>query len=173
MRSRVSWIALAAVLAACRVESGSPPGQERGEPERTLTPAPSFSFEAWPDTAPPAEHQVFDRKREVVALGVVRFTLAAIVRADQGRVAARDAMRAIADEARRQDTTLVAIRVLAYLPPAPGGPHGSSLRPLGYLEWVPPSGWDALTAASASEFHRYNVVFLEAIPEQQPPAERR
>lgn len=173
MRSRVRWIALAAALAACRVEGGSPPGQERGETERSSVPAPNFSFEATPDSVPPAEHQVFDRKREVLAPGVVRLTLGALVRADQGRIAAREAMQAIADEARRQDSTLVAIRVLAYLPPSPGGPQGSPLQPLGYLDWVPPAGWDALAAASAHEFHRYNAVFLVNVPEHRPPAGRR
>ncbi|MDO8666526.1 MAG: hypothetical protein Q7J79_07930, partial [Gemmatimonadales bacterium] len=68
----------------------------------------------------------------------MRLTLGALVRMDGGRVAARTAMQAIADEARRQDSTLAAIRVLAYLPPSPGGQHGSTLQPLGYLDWVPP-----------------------------------
>ena len=167
MRSRLEWVAVAAVLAACRVEGGSPPGQPARETEQPH--AGGFSFQARPDSTPPAEHQVFDRKREEVAPGVVRLTLGALVRVDGGRVAARTAMQAIADEARRQDSTLAAIRVLAYLPPARGGQPGSTLQPLGYLDWVPPAGWDALTPGSARGFHRYNVVFLADVPGHQTP----
>lgn len=168
MRSRVEWLAVVAVLAACRVEGGSPPGQQAaGEPVDPH--GGGFSFEARPDSAPPAEHQVFDRKREQVGPGVVRLTLGALVRVDGGRVAARTAMQAIADEARRQDSTVAAIRVLAYIPPTPGGPRGASLQPLGYLDWVPPAGWDALTPGSARGFHRYNVVFLADVPGHQTP----
>jgi hypothetical protein len=166
MHSRASWIAIVAVLAACRVEGGSPPGQAAERPEQP--PAHNFRFEAWPDSAPPSEHQVFDRRREQVAPGVVRLTLGALVRADRGQAAARAAMEAVADEARRQDSTLAAVRVLAYLPPTPGAPRGAMLQPLGYLDWVPPAGWDALTPTSVREFHRFDVVFLMDIPEPRP-----
>jgi hypothetical protein len=165
MHSRASWIAIVAVLAACRVEGGSPPGQAAERPEQPQ--AHNFGSEARRDSAPPSEHQLFDRKAEQVEPGVARLTLSALVRADQGHDAARAAMEAMANEARRQDSTLAAIRVLAYLPPSPGAPRGATLQMLGYLDWVPAAGWDALTPTSAREFHRYNVVFLTDIPEHR------
>jgi hypothetical protein len=167
MHSRTSWIAIVVVLAACRIEGGSPPGQPVGGSDRP--PGGGFGFESHRDTASPADRQVFNRTPEQVVPGVNRLTIGAFVRGDQGRDAVRTAMQALVDEARRRDSTLAAVRVLAYFPPSPGAPRGAFLSPLGYLDWVPPGGWDSLSATSAQELHRYNMVLLADIPAHRPP----
>ncbi len=158
MRSHVRWFAIAALLAGCKVEGGSPPGREGGGAERP--PASPHTFAIPSDTAAPAERQVFDRTTDTVVAGVRRLTINAIIRAERGKDAARAAMRALVDEARRQDSGLAAIRVLAYLPPSPGGPPNASLQPLGYVDWVPVGGWDSLRVETARLAHRYTFVFL-------------
>lgn len=161
MRSRVRWGLLTVLLAgACRVESGSPPAGERPPQQGS-----GYSFETRRDPAPPSEHAVFDRRRERVAPGVVRLTIGAIIRTDRGRAAARAAMEKIVEDERLRDTTVAAIRVLCYLPPTPSSGGQSPLQPLGYLDWAPPSGWDALTPQSRAEFHRISVVWLVDVPE--------
>ena len=163
MGSRIRWVVLALLSAACRVENANPPA---GEPRPQ---GQGFSFELRRDTAAlPSEHEVFDRKREELAPGVVRLTVGAIVRTDRGRAAARAALERIVDEERRRDSTVAAIRVLGYLSPAPGAPGPTQLQPLGYLDWVPLPGWDSLTALSRGAFHRINIVWLVEVPDVVP-----
>lgn len=163
MRSRTEWLAIAMVaLGACSVERGSPPGQPNASQGGA-----EFGFRAWPDSAPPSSRQVFDRERQVVAAGVARLIVHAIIGADQGRAAARTAMQAIADSARRRDTTLAAVRVIGYFPPTmtDSSAHGATLTPMGYLEWVPLPGWDSVSVSTARAGHRVNIVWLQDVPE--------
>ena len=163
MRSRTEWLAIAVVaLGACSVERGSPPGQ----PDAPQGGA-EFSFRAWPDSAPPSSRQVFDRERQVVAAGLARLMVHAIIGVDQGRAAARTAMQAIADSVRHRDTTLAAVRVIGYFPPtlAESDGPGATLVPMGYLEWVPLPGWDSVSVSTARADHRVNIVWLRDVPE--------
>ena len=163
MRSRTEWLAIAMVaLGACSVERGSPPGQPNASQGGA-----EFSFRAWPDSAPPSSRQVFDRERQVVAAGLARLIVHAIIGVDQGRAAARMAMQAIADSARHRDTTLAAVRVIGYFPPTmtDSSAQGATLTPMGYLEWVPLPGWDSASVSTARAGHRVNIVWLRDVPE--------
>lgn len=164
MRSRIEWLVVAAVaLGACAVERGKEPGAEGN----VRPGGGEIGYRAWPDTAPPSSRQVFDRERQTVAAGVARLIVHAIIGVDKGRAAARTAMQVIADSARHRDTTLAAVRVIGYFPPTMtgGGAQGATLTPMGYLEWVPPPGWDSVTVQNARLFHRVNIVWLRPLPE--------
>ena len=82
-------------------------------------------------------------------------------------------MEAVADEARR-DSTVGEVRVLGYLPPAPGhGDRGGpGLVPFAYLEWIPAGGWDDLSARTARAAHRTDVVFMEDLGPHQGSGRR-
>ena len=148
-------------LGACSVERGSPPGQPNASQGGA-----EFSFRAWPDSAPPSSREVFDREPQTVA-GAGRLIVHAIIGVDQGRAAARMAMQTIADSARHRDTTLAAVRVIGYFPPAlpESSGHGTTLTPMGYLEWVPLPGWDSVSVSTARARHRVNIVWLRDVPE--------
>jgi len=65
----------------------------------------------------------------------------------------------LADE-RTRDSTVAAIRVLGYLPPAAG--HGTArvtLVPLAYTEWAP-GPFDSLSAATRRRPYRTATVFM-------------
>ncbi len=150
MRSRFALV-IGVVAAGCTLEHGNPP------PDR----AAGASEHAARDTAG-AMHGVFDRRVDTVAPGVVRMTVRVVVRGEGGREGAKNAMEAVAS-AVRSDTSLVAVRVLGYLPPAAGhGEQGASgLIPFAYLDWVPAGGWDSLSARTAHGPHHVDVVFVQ------------
>jgi hypothetical protein len=152
MRSRI-LPALLLGLAGCSLEHGNVP------PERASSAARSPHARA--DSAGGPLHAVFDRRQELVAPGVARITVSVVLRAD-GREAVRAALEAVADDARR-DTSVGAVRVLGFMPPAPGhGDRGGpGMVPFAYLEWIPAGGWDDVTARTAREAHHTDVVFVE------------
>ena len=92
---------------------------------------------------------------------MTRLVVSVVLRGAE-RDSARATMELVADDARR-DSTVAAVRVLGYLPPAPGhGDRGGvGLVPFAYLEWVPAGGWDGVTASTARAAHRTEVVFME------------
>ncbi len=140
------------VAAGCALEHGNPPA------DRSAAGAPPHAAR---DTAP-AMHGVFDRRVDTVAPGVIRATVRVVVRGEGGRDAVKNAMQTVADEV-RGDTSLVAVRVLGYLPPAAGhgDQGGSGLIPFAYLDWVPAGGWDSLSARTARGAHHVDVVFVQ------------
>ena len=150
MRSSLAVAAaVVAVLAGCRVEGGrrAERGAPRNSPGSRLGPATGA--------------RVLDRRREEVAPGVARLTLSAIVRADAGRDSARRIMEALLGQELAGDTTLAAIRVLAYVPPSSGHGAGTEpLVPLAFLDWVPAAGWDGITAETAVLPHTATTTFV-------------
>jgi hypothetical protein len=152
MRSRIV-VALAALaaLAGCRVEGGSGAGTAADATARAGGPA-----------MPGPGHTVFGRKREVVAPGLARVTVSAIVRMDAGPDSARSAMERLLAEERRSDTIAAAIRVLGYLPPPQG--HGAAGRmtmiPLAFTDWAPEPGFDSLGVATRNRPYRTTTVFV-------------
>jgi hypothetical protein len=106
-------------------------------------------------------HAVFSRRPDTVASGVTRLVVSVVLQGAE-RTPARAAMEAVADDARR-DTTVAAVRVLAYLPPVPGhGDRGGpGLVPFAYLEWIPAGGWDDVSASTARSAHHTEVVFMQ------------
>ncbi len=156
MPSRLSFLVGVLLLAGCAVEHGNtPPERER---------AAQRSPHATRDSAGPL-HAVFDRRADTVAPGVTRMVLRVVLRAAGGRDAARSALEAVAADA-RSDSTVAAVRVLGYLPPAPGhaSQGGNAFVPFAYLEWAPADGWDALSPRNARGAHRTDVLFVADLP---------
>jgi len=145
-------IAAAVLLAGCALEHGNQP------PARAA--ADTRSPPAARDSAGGPLHTVFDRRADTVAAGVTRVVVSVVLRGPE-RDGARATMESVADDARR-DSTVAAVRVLGYLPPAPGhGDRGGpGLVPFAYLEWVPAGGWDAVSALTARGAHHAEVVFM-------------
>ncbi len=149
-------------FAACAVERGNQPPEQAARRGAGASPHGAAG-----DSLPGAMHAVFDSLRETVAPGVERLTLRMMVLPEAGRAAQQAAMEAVADAVRKRDSSLAALRVLALLPPEPGheqAPHAMALVPLAYLEWVPPGGWDSLTARTARLAHTTQVMFVQDLP---------
>lgn len=146
------WAAALAVLAGCRMEGGQPFARRQAQRPDSAT--------AEAEVSPPLGHRVFNRKREEVAPGLVRVTVSTIVRFDIGQDSAKRVMENLLADERTRDSTVAAIRVLGYLPPASG--HGTArvtLVPLAYTDWAP--GWfDSLSAATRRRPYRTETVFL-------------
>lgn len=143
-------LALAA-LAGCRVEGAKQPG------------AGADSTAAAAGAMPGGlGHTVFNRRRELVAPGLARVTLSAIVRLDIGQDSARKVLESLVAAERRSDSAAAAIRVLAYLPPAQG--HGTaqrmSLIPLAFTDWAPEPGFDSLSVATKGHPYRTSTHFV-------------
>jgi hypothetical protein len=152
MRSRMLWAVALAVLAGCRVESG----RQAGERQATG----SDSVAAQDESQAPLGHRVFSRRREEVAPGLVRVTISTIVRLDIGQDSARKVMENLLADERTRDSSVAAIRILGYLPPAPG--HGAAqvtLVPLAYTDWAP-GPFDSLSPATRRRPYRTATVFV-------------
>lgn len=149
----MSWVVALAVLAGCRVEgAGRAAAAARSGPE---------GDSAATATARPSGHGVFSRQREVVAPGVVRLTLSAVVSLRDGQDSAQRVIERLVTEEQLRDSTVAAIRLLAYLPPTTGhGQRQSPLVPLAFADWAPAAGWTGLTAATAREPHRLTTTFM-------------
>jgi hypothetical protein len=172
MRSDIGMAVVTLLLGGCVVERGNQPAER---PASVDTASP---HRAAPDTTSGPMHQVFDRRRETLAPGVVRLTLRMLVSGEAGRDAQQASMEAVAEAARRADASLAAVRVLAFLPPPPGHgrrPRGSDIEmvPLAYLDWVPAGGWDSLTARSAGLPHHLDVLFVQDLPAHPGMPEHR
>lgn len=142
------WTAALVTLAGCRMEGGRPAGQRQAQRSDSA------------DASPPLGHRVFDRKRDEVAPGLVRVTVSTIVRIDIGQDSAKKVMEKMLADERARDSTVAAIRVLGYLPPAAG--HGTArvtLVPLAYTDWAPGS-FDSLSAATLRRPYRTETVFM-------------
>jgi len=146
-------IAAAVLLAGCALEHGNQPPARAASDGR----APH----AVRDSAGGPLHTVFDRRADTVAAGVSRVVVSVVLRGPE-RDSARATMENVANDARR-DSAVAAVRVLGYLPPAPGhGDRGGpGLIPFAYLEWVPAGGWDGVSASTARGAHHTEVVFME------------
>ena len=153
---------VALALAGCAVEhgnkvpqsAGAAGGQEPGVmPPRGGAPGPM--------------HSVFNRVEDTVAIGVRRMTLQVMLVPETDRSAQRAALHTVLDAERRADSTLAAIRVLGFFPPAatPGGhPGGMSMVPSAILEWAPAGGWNAVSAANARGPHTMDSLFVSDLP---------
>jgi hypothetical protein len=151
MRSRIVVALALAALAGCRVEGGKQAAAAADSAARAAGPA-----------MPGLGHTVFNRRREVVAPGLARVTVSAIVRLDAGQDSARRVMENLLAEERRTDTTVAAIRVLGYLPPPQG--HGAAGRtmlvPLVFTDWAPEPGFDSLGTATRGRPYRTTTRFV-------------
>jgi hypothetical protein len=146
----MQWAAALAVCAGCRMEGGQPAAQRQAQQPDS----------AKAEASPPLGHRVFDRKRVEVAPGLVRVTISTIVRMDIGQDSAQKVMEKLLADERTRDSTVAAIRVLGYLPPAQG--HGTArvtLVPLAYTDWAP-GPFDSLSAATRRRPYRTETVFM-------------
>jgi len=144
------WAAALVLCAGCRMEGGQPGGQRRAQ----------TSDSAAAEATPPLGHRVFSRKRDEVAPGLVRVTISTIVRMDIGQDSAKRVLENLLSAERQRDSTVAAIRILGYLPPAAG--HGTArvtLVPLAYTDWAP-GAFDSLSAATRRRPYRTETVFM-------------
>jgi hypothetical protein len=139
-----------AVLAGCRVE-----GHAAGQAVDSTA-----ALEA--ADRPGVGHAVFKRTREVVAPGLERVTVSAIVRLNAGQDSARKVMEALLATERAVDTGAAAIRILGYLPPPQG--HATAQRvmmiPLAFTDWAPEPGFDSLSIATRGRPYQTRTVFV-------------
>lgn len=145
MRSKIAVAMALAMLAGCRVEGrvSRAPGQGAG----------ADTAAAVRGRSPGIGHSVFARRREVVAPGLVRVTVSALVRFDAGADSAKKVLEGLLAAERTADTGAAAIRILGFLPPptghgAAGQQHHMTLIPLAFTDWAPEPGWDSLSAAT-------------------------
>jgi hypothetical protein len=168
MRFEAAVTCALVLVLGCGTEGRSRPGEDQAPSAQPAL--GGHYFEITPDTgAPPAEHASFDRRREEVAPGVARVIISMVVRVHDGRQAVRSAMQRAVDEEVARDSTVAAVRVNAFAAPVPGAGRPTPLDEVATMEWVPLSGWDALTDTSRAAFHRTNTVFHVALPETPMP----
>ena len=74
---------------------------------------------------------------------------------EQIRLALTDVLNRTAEE----DTTVLALRAVAYVLPAAPQSAEVELTPMGWGEWLPPQGWDGATPASRRQIHRVYTYF--------------
>ena len=159
MRSRIAFLTAALALAGCAVEHGNQPERRPG--------AGADQAAATPGAAPGPMHTVFARLRDTVALGVERISLSILLAPEMDRSAQRKALEDVLDAQRMQDSALAAIRVLGFNPPTAAHsahPAGLAMIPFVILEWVPPGGWNAVSAANARGPHATDVEFMADLP---------
>lgn len=143
-----------AVLAGCRIEGGDQARARRQRPAQDTTAAAG-------EERAPIGHRVFNRKSEQVVPGIVRVTVSTVVRLDLGQDSARRTIESLLEQERRRDSSVAAIRVLAYLPPSEGhGVQQAPLVPLAFLDWVPAAGWDHLTPETVRQPYRATTTFV-------------
>jgi len=146
------WAAALAVFVGCRMEGGKTAGDQQARRGDTAG--------AEGQAAPPLTHRIFNRKREEVAPGLVRVTLSTVVRIDIGQDSAKKVMEYLLADERTRDSSVAAIRVLGYMPPAPG--HGAArvtLVPLAYTDWAP-GPFDSLSVATRRRPYATHTVFM-------------
>lgn len=154
MRSKTLGVVALAVLAGCRIEGGDEARARRQRPAQD-------SAAAAGEERAPIGHRVFNRKTEQVARGIVRVTVSTVVRLDIGQDSARKTIENLLEQERRRDSSVAAIRVLAYLPPAQGhSAQQSPLVPLAFLDWAPAAGWDHLTPETVRQPYRATTTFV-------------
>ncbi len=96
--------------------------------------------------------QVF-RRTAVPEAGPGRMVLHVLVGAGATEEQIRQALTDVLTREAEEDTTLVALRAIAYVLPAA---HAGEveLAPMAWGEWLPPQGWEGATPESRREFHR-------------------
>lgn len=153
---------VALALGGCTVEHAKTPQQSGAAGGQGVTPPKA--------SAPGPMHSVFNRVEDTLAIGVRRMTLQVMLAPEMDRSALRAAMHKVLDAQRGADSTLAAVRVLGFFPPAtaPGGhPGGMSMIPSAILEWAPVGGWNAVSAANARGPHTMDSLFVSDLPNHQ------
>lgn len=139
------WPLLLSILlwSACGDES-VPQREVEGTVEAGEAPAPD-----------PIETRVFMREPDNEA-GPGRLVVHFLVPGDATHEQLRQALVRNMEEAAQTDTSLIAVRAVAYAvaEPQPGGTE-ADLVPLGWGEWVPPGGWSG--QGSRDQLHRFHT----------------
>ncbi len=137
---------LAVALAGCAEEAPPPPP--------VVPSAEPVSGVSWGDApeVEPVEVQVF-RRTAVPEAGPGRMVLHVLVGAGATEEQIRQALIDVLTREAEEDTTVVALRAIAYVLPAA---HAGEveLAPMAWGEWLPPQGWEGATPESRREFHR-------------------
>ncbi|MFO7259506.1 MAG: hypothetical protein DIU52_000020 [bacterium] len=157
MRRYLIGLLSVAVAAACAEDASPPPttSTELGSP------GPAVSWGDLPDVEPVEAH-VF-RRTLVPEAGPGRLMLHVLVGPGATEEQVRQALTDILTRTAEEDTTLLAVRAVAYvLPPVRSGEV--ELTPTAWGEWVPPQGWDGATPESRRQFHRIYTYYRTAPP---------
>jgi len=149
----MKWYAiglLAAALVGCAEEAPPPPAESEG-------PAPRVSWSDAP-VGEAVEAQVF-RRTVVTEAGPGRVLLHVLVGAGATEEQIRQALTDVLNRTAEEDTTVLALRAVAYVLPAAPQSSEVELAPMGWGEWLPPGGWDGATPASRRQIHRIYTYF--------------
>lgn len=109
----------------------------------------------------PIDYRIFNEEPATFAPG--RRTLHILVPAGASDEQMRQMMVKLLTERGEQDTTLLALRAIAYKPVARSA-HEADLVPVFWGEWLPPEGWVGATAESRSRIHRV-YTYSGVVPE--------
>jgi len=149
---------LTVVTVACADDTSRPPVASM---RRTKASAPAVSWGDAPEVEP-ASVQVF-RRMPAPEVGPGRLVLHVLIEPGATEDQVRQALTDVLTRTAEEDTTLVALRAVAYvLPPVRSGEV--ELVPTAWGEWLPPEGWAGATPDSRRKFHRIFTYYGTAPP---------
>ncbi len=174
-QSMVVVLVSASLVLACvggepdSAESGEAKAGSRADSQAEPVTSEGVSFER--DTTPPAPYTVF--KTDVVAEQPRKVIFHFFVRGRVTRAGVSATLRAMLDSVGAADSTLAAVRAIAYAGQVTTESSRTSMRllPVGWGAWIPPEGWDSVTAESRSGFYRTYVYSSDPgwdIPRESP-----
>jgi hypothetical protein len=149
MRRPARWLLVAALL-GCGDDRAAPPGTEDA-----LAPAAPGGAEA--AAVEPVQAEVFMREAGP-EVGPGRAILHALVPAGATEEQVRQALTSVLLRAAEEDTTLVALRAVAYVLPSVRTGE-ATLSPAAWGEWLPLEGWERAAPESRHAFHRIYTYF--------------
>lgn len=148
-RAPVGWL-----LAVFLVGTGCVP--DRPERTREAVPGEAVTRAGRVPEVEPIEIRIFNVETADFARG--RVTLHILVPGDAGDEQIRQMFIRTLQERAEEDSTLVAIRAIAYKA-VPRGRNEAALVPVGWGEWLPPGGWVDLSADARKRIHRIYTYF--------------
>ncbi|HEX7089721.1 MAG TPA: hypothetical protein VF192_06265 [Longimicrobiales bacterium] len=149
MRRSARWLLVAALL-ACGEDRGAPPGTEEAL-------APAAPGGAGSTAVEPVQAEIFMREA-APEVGPGRAILHVLVPAGATQDQVREALTGVLLRTAEEDTTLVALRAVAYvLPQVRTGEV--TLSPTAWGEWLPLEGWERAAPESRDAFHRIYTYF--------------
>ncbi len=157
-RSVAARAMLLLLLASGACSPDRPPDTGEDSPPNSPRFAPPPSFGA--DDAESAPLLLFDEVPDPVLER--RLTLHLLVQEPAGRTQLSRALRALLPERAASDSTLVAIRAIAYQAMGREGESEGRLVPVAWGEWLPVEGWHGEVGETRGTGHR--VYFYHGAP---------
>lgn len=153
MKRMLPVIGLLLIAIACEV--GDAPDGARDAADVRGAGSPDTEPAVRAERRPPVEPvsvEVFLRE-PAPDVGPGRMMVHLLVRGDASQEQVRSALVQTLEAEAERDTTLVAIRGVAYKT-RPTTPEEAQLVPVAWAEWLPPDGWYDATPESRDDFHR-------------------